>query len=47
MENDAYLDSLKAWADRLKECIVSFRKARDGCEKKLDGLKMRQQEEVF
>ena len=47
MENDSDLETLKAWADKQKDCILSFGKARDNCKQQVDKLKVQQQEEAI
>ena len=47
MENDSDLETLKAWADKQKDCILSFGKARDNCKQQMDKLKVQQQEEAI
>jgi hypothetical protein len=47
MENYSDLETLKAWADKQKDCILSFRKARDNCKQQMDKLKVQQQEEAI
>ncbi len=47
MEKDEDLENLKAWAEKQKDCIRSFRKSRDNCKQRLDNLRAQKQEETF
>jgi hypothetical protein len=42
-----HLETLKASADEQKECILSFRKARDNCKQQMDVLKVQQHKEAM
>ncbi len=43
-EKDEDLENLKAWAEKQKDCIRSFRKSRDNCKQRLDNLRAQKQE---
>ena len=47
MEKNEDLENLKAWAEKQKDCIWSFRKSRDNCKQRLDNLRAQKQEETF
>ena len=47
MENDTDLETLKVWADELKECTMGFRKAWESYKQRLDEIKVEQQKDVF
>jgi hypothetical protein len=47
MEKDEDLENLKAWAEKQKDCILSFWKSRNNCKQRLDNLRAQKQEETF